>query len=63
MTNQVCAQLSAPHLNGLQNCTVWVDESGLLPAITQSQAEAISAALLGAMAIAYGFKLVMKVLF
>lgn len=60
MTNQVCAQLTAPDANGLQNCSVWVDESGLLPAITLSQAEGISAALLGAMAIAYAFRLVAK---
>ena len=62
MTNQVCASLTAPDLNGLQNCTVWVDESGFLPAITQSQAEGISAALLGAMAVAFIYKLIAKTL-
>ncbi len=62
MTNQVCASLSAPDANGLQNCMVWVDESGLLPAITQSQAEGISAALLGAMVVAFVYKLLAKTL-
>jgi hypothetical protein len=62
MTNQVCASLSAPDSNGLQNCTVWVDESGFLPAITQYQAEQISVALLGALVVAFIYKLIAKTL-
>lgn len=62
MANNVCFQLSTPDVNGLQNCLVWVEETSLLPAITQSQANDISVAILGVLAAAYCFRLLFKTL-
>ena len=59
MTDYVCSQLSSPDVNGLQNCMGWVESPSLIPAITQSQANEISGAILGVLAAAFCFRLLM----
>lgn len=48
MANYVCTELSSPDVNGFQNCVAWTEYVNSLDmlAITQSQANMISTALL-----------------
>lgn len=48
MPKYVCSELSSPDVNGFQHCLAWLEYSSSLDmlAITQSQADQISTALL-----------------
>jgi hypothetical protein len=60
MSNSICAQLSVPDSNGLQNCLQWTYASNmsLLPSITYSDANDLLAAIAIVFAIVWGFKIV-----
>lgn len=54
----VCKQLSAPDANGLQTCSVWTEQTSFAEsyAITQQQANDLSAAVVGFLVVFFIFR-------